>query len=166
MHLIQQGVRAFMTTAGLPVDKFTPSQACLYTGLQLEELAEKIQVIAGGTITADSREELTRFAQLADALGKQFKKGLHAGDMMRADHGKMIDADFDLAFVSIGALYSTAGDGDGAVHAGCESNLAKFPNGVVTRDENGKIQKPAGWSEPDFTVFIDHAFAKASDREE
>lgn len=160
-HLIQQGVRQFMTTAGLPVDKFTAEQACLYTGLQLEEMAEKIQVIAGGTITEGAREMLTQFAAMCDALGKEFKKGNHVGDIMRADHVDLIDADCDLAFVSIGALYSTASNGDGALDHVCATNLAKFPNGQVIRDANGKIMKPAGWTSPNLLPFVDHVFLAA-----
>lgn len=162
MHLIQQAVRGFMTTAGLPLDKFTPDQAALYTGLQLEELGEKIQAISAGAITVEARELLSKFAADCDALGQRFKQGLHVGDMMRADHAKLIDADFDLAFVSIGAGYSTAGDFDGAVNAGSAANLAKFPNGQVLRDENGKIKKPAGWTDADFNEFIDRDFAAHS----
>jgi predicted HAD superfamily Cof-like phosphohydrolase len=35
------------------------------------------------------------------------------------------------------------------------SNMAKFPNGVATFREDGKIQKPEGWQPPDMQAVLD-----------
>ena len=155
MHNLQEGVREFMLGAGDTVGKFNPDQACRYMGYQIEEMAEKIKAAADGALNASDRAYLMQAAANIDALGKQFKAGEFVGAVGRADHDKLIDADFDLAFTSLGALNSTSIDTDGAIHEGCRSNLAKLVDGKVIRDAHGKIQKPAGWTPPDFRPFVD-----------
>lgn len=157
MSNLQEGVRRFLVGVGQSVDRFNPVQATLYTGLQLEEMAEKIHAISGGALTADERAYLEEQSNQIKLLGNLFKSGKFMGNLGRAAHEKLIDADFDLAFVSLGALYSTSIDGDGAIAEGCASNMAKLVDGKAVRDTNGKIKKPAGWVEPDFTKFVDAA---------
>ena len=149
------GVWRFMTIAGQSVTGFNPRQAIMYLGLQFEELAEKIEVMRGGTITQSAGDELLNLSTFLQAWAKRFKEGDHMGDLARSSHKDIIDADYDLAFVSVAALYSTAKDCLGAIMEGNRSNLDKFPGGVCVRDGNGKVVKPAGWEPPNFEPFVD-----------
>ncbi len=153
-NAFQLNVWAFMKKAGQTCHRFNPAQASLYTGLQCEELAEKLSAISEGCLTSDLRDNLKAMAKCLDNLGDQFKQGMFQGAIGRADHAELIDADCDLAWVSIGALYSTAGDGPSALRHVAYTNHDKFRNGVI-KDANGKIQKPADWTPPDFTPFVD-----------
>lgn len=157
---LQDAVYLFMETAGQTTDKFNARQACLYTGLQLEELAEKIKVISEGCVSPGVKLSLGHLAFTLDTYGKDFKRGMHEGDILRCNHAELIDADFDLAWVSVAAAHSTSLDAERAFAHGSHTNLAKFihdENGtlVCSKDENGKIQKPADWTPPDFTPYVD-----------
>ncbi len=148
-------VHGFMQIGGQSTGKFNARQACLYTGLQLEEMAEKIDVIIGGTLTDQQRHGLYELSRTLKQFSAEFKQGLHEGDILRCDHAELIDADFDTAWVSIGSLISVSPNPEGAIQHGTFTNLAKFPGGVATRDENGKIKKPADWKAPDFEPYTD-----------
>lgn len=155
-----EAVLRFMSIGGQTTGKFNARQACLYTGLQLEALAEKIAEIQGGCVTPEARDHLTPLIDMLVDYGNEFKRGLHEGDILRANHGKLIDADFDLAWVSIGALASTSVAPHGAIAHGAFTNLDKFvenANGDLTalKDANGKIQKRMNWQPPDFDSFVD-----------
>ena len=155
-----EAVLRFMSIGGQTTGKFNARQACLYTGLQLEELAEKIAEIQGGCVTPEARDHLTPLIDMLVDYGNEFKRGLHEGDILRANHGKLIDADFDLGWVSIGALASTSVAPHGAIAHGAFTNLDKFvenANGDLTalKDANGKIQKRMNWQPPDFDSFVD-----------
>lgn len=154
-----ESVPEFMDLGGQTTYRFNARQACLYTGLQCEELAEKIEAIMEGTITPAQRDHLGVLSNTLRMFSKEFKQGLHEGDILRANHADLIDADFDLAWVSVAAVYSTSIAGHLAIAHGTHTNLAKFPviNGerVCIKDENGKIKKPEGWQPPDFTPYVD-----------
>jgi predicted HAD superfamily Cof-like phosphohydrolase len=150
-----EAVRSFMATAGQSTDRFNARQATLYTGLQLEEMAEKLKVIAGGTVTPHAQTCLLRTVEALESLSTEFKQGFHTGDVMRADYAGLLDADIDLAWVSIGAALSTSTNTPAAVAEVSRSNHDKFPNGVVVRDENGKIAKPVSWLPPNLKLFVD-----------
>jgi predicted HAD superfamily Cof-like phosphohydrolase len=148
-------VHGFMQLGGQTTGKMNAEQACLYTGLQLEELAEKIEAISKGCLTRDAAAPLEAFVQLMNLHALNFKRGLHQGDILRANHADLIDADFDLAWVSIGALVSTSPEPERAIAHGTFTNLDKFRDGKCVKDANGKIQKPADWRAPDFSPYID-----------
>ena len=148
-------VHGFMQLGGQTTGKMNADQACLYTGLQLEELAEKIEAISKGCLTAAVSADLRYLVNTLNDYAAQFKKGLHAGDILRANHAELIDADFDLAWVSIGALISVSPEPERAIAHGTYTNLDKFRDGKCVKDANGKIQKPADWRAPDFTPYID-----------
>lgn len=152
---LEDAIRTFMTTGGQSVDKFDAAQAGLYLGLQFEELSEKIEALRTGTITGQADNDLLSLWTFLKSWAKRFKEGAHRGDLLRCDHAKLIDADFDLAWVSVGALFSESNDTFGALAVGSYSNMAKFPGGVCTKDANGKIQKPDGWQKPNFEPFVD-----------
>lgn len=150
-------VEGFMAIGGQTTDRFNARQACLYTGLQFEELAEKIEVITGGCVTKEARDHLNELANVLKEAAAEFKNGMHMGDMLRCEHDELIDADFDTAWVSIGAVLSESRHGLLAIAHGTYTNLAKFPNGKAERDENGKIKKPPGWKRPDFKPYLDES---------
>jgi predicted HAD superfamily Cof-like phosphohydrolase len=149
-------VHGFMQIGGQTTGKMNARQACLYTGLQLEEMGEKIEAIIGGSLTPSARAHLDKLVVCLKQYANEFKIGLHEGAILRASHADLIDADFDLAWVSIGALMSTAAEPERAIAHGTYTNLAKFPDGQCIRDEaTGKIQKPTGWTPPNFDDYTD-----------
>lgn len=152
---LQAAVANFMQLGGQTTNGFNARQACLYMGLQLEELAEKVEAIRGGTMTPAQDQHLRVLQSTLEMFAREFKAGMHEGDITRANHADLIDADFDLAWVSLGALYSTAINGYHAIAHGTFTNMDKFRGGVCERDENGKIKKPADWIPPDFTSYVD-----------
>jgi predicted HAD superfamily Cof-like phosphohydrolase len=153
---LMRAVARFMTIAGQSTKGFNARQSCLYTGLQLEEMAEKIEEIMKGTITASQREHFFALHDLLVKFADEFKKGLHEGAVLRADHAQLIDADFDLAWVSVASLFSESTNADGAVAHGTFTNLDKFRDGVVLKDPaTGKVKKPADWQAPNFVPYTD-----------
>lgn len=152
---MEKAVEAFMMIGDQTTDRFNARQACLYTGLQLEELAEKIEAIMGGCITSESSMGLRHLLETMRAHAKVFKEGMREGDMLRSTHKDLIDADFDLAWVSMGAMFSTSINTNAAIAHGNFTNIDKFRGGVYIKDSNGKIQKPADWKAPDFEPFTD-----------
>lgn len=152
---IQTAVRQFMELGGQRVNRFDAKQAALYTGLQLEELVEKLSVIKQGTVTLQDERTIEEAIEVMSRLADRFKAGLHMGDVLRSDRCELLDADIDLAWVSIGAAYSTSCDTEGAIAEVIRANMDKFPGGVVIRDENGKIRKPAAWRPPNLMPFVD-----------
>lgn len=152
-------VMMFMQQAGQTTDRFNARQACLYTGLQLEEMAEKIEHIMDGCLTEQQRQHLAPLHSMLRHFAKEFRDGYHEGDIARASHAALIDDDFDLAWVSIGALMSTAHLPLRAIAHGSFTNLDKFRNGVV-KDANGKVQKPSDWQSPNFEPYIDTSVRK------
>lgn len=152
---LPQAVRQFMTTGGMSTAGFNADQATLYMGLQLEEMAEKVEAVATGSISMQDKARLLTEADRLRVLSLEFKQGKHRGDVMRADREKLLDADIDLAWVSLGAAYSTSTNTSGAVAEVARANLDKFPGGIVLRDENGKIKKPNGWVAPDLSQFVE-----------
>ena len=148
-------VHGFMQLGGQTTGRMDAGQACLYTGLQLEELAEKIAAISKGCLTRDAAAPLEALVMLLNLHSLNFKQGRHTGDILRATHVDLIDADFDLAWVSIAALISVSPEPERAIAHGTFTNLDKFRDGKCVKDANGKIQKPADWKRPDFTPYID-----------
>lgn len=74
---------------------------------------------------------------------------------------EVVDGLLDIIVVAHGALLSYIGK-DAAVECAAEvtrSNLSKAPGGVVTRNEYGKIMKPADWTPPDIAgVLAKHGY--------
>lgn len=151
---LPQLVRQFMQTGGASTKGMNGEQACLYTGLQLEEMAEKLEAVATGCVNIRVTEHLELHAQLLRELSAEFKSGRHRGDILRANREALLDADIDLAWVALGGAFSIADDLSGAIAEVGRANLDKFPGGEVIRDENGKIKKPAGWRGPDLTPYF------------
>lgn len=137
----------FMKACGQTTDEINLKQLSLYIGLQLEEMAEKLHAIFGPNGVSDR----------LDALSLDFKRDNFSMTLqsLKPDQlREMVDADFDIAWVTLCATLSTGADCNAAWAEGARSNLAKIgPDGEVIKDpQTGKVQKPAGWTPPDFGV--------------
>jgi predicted HAD superfamily Cof-like phosphohydrolase len=155
MNGIANDVAAFMTAGDQSTQTFNARQTAFYVGMQLEELAEKLAAI--GAVGQESQAIVT-LSEFMERAGKAFKRGDHdmliqgASTKVKAD---MVDADFDLAWVSIAASLSMGVPIHDVHSEGAGSNLSKIgPDGKCIKDENGKIQKPPGWRKPDFEQFV------------
>lgn len=119
--------------------KFDAKQAAFYTGMQLEELAEKLGHILGQTSSL--------VVQL-HAVADDFKSGKYT----LSQDSELLDADLDLIWVSIGAARALGVDVEKAYAEVAKSNWAKFP--AVRHLVTGKIIKPAGWQPPNLKQFF------------
>lgn len=152
MNLLMQGTSRWFVTAGQQPEEPTPSveQVCLYTGLQLEEMAEKLELILGCDNSFVSAMKIT-----AEAFKRKSVFTLSSvRDAMEAAPALLLDADADLIWVSLGSLRAMGSDPVAVYSTVAEANWAKFPEGKVQRDINGKVVKPNGWTEPDHTPNI------------
>lgn len=72
------------------------------------------------------------------------------------DDVERLDACFDMIWVIVGYARSRGWDMDAAWLEGAKSNLSKIDpiTGLVRRREDGKILKPEGWKEPNFSPFV------------
>jgi predicted HAD superfamily Cof-like phosphohydrolase len=139
-------VYRFMTACDQETSAFSPRQAALYLGLQLEELAEKLEAFPEMQITAN----------LLHMVGDRFKMGQHDDlfDYISPEQKvKILDADMDLLWVSAGAALSLGADTSRAWNLLTDNNMAKIDpeTGRARRHpETGKIMKPEGHKPPDF----------------
>lgn len=134
----------FMKAAGHSTEGFNVRQAALYTGLQCEELAEKMEALG-----------LNTGAHWLFCLARDFKAGELDHAFVSANRADLLDADIDLAWVSIGAAFSMGADVQGACGEVARANLDKIgPDGVMVKDENGKVVKPDGWEGPELLPFL------------
>lgn len=69
---------------------------------------------------------------------------------------KELDACFDMIWVIVGYMHSRGWNADAAWDEGAISNLSKIDKetGKVIRRHDGKIMKPEGWKEPNFSKFV------------
>ncbi len=157
-HDLVESVHRFNTIGQVvpPDGTFNADRVGFYTGMQCEELAEKLNAIAYGTLTVDQQSHMRAFANMLDSLGKEFKRGLHRGSILRSDREAVMDGDIDVLVVTLGSLAYQSGTYTAAIDAVLDANAAKMPGGVAKHDENGKIVKPAGWKAPDLAPFIVH----------
>lgn len=128
--------------------KPTTRNVALYVGLQCEEFAEKLAAM--GFIGA---------SEILSDLGNDLKAGIHdfKVSVCLANYEtsiKMLDADADLLWVTIGAAEMCEFDIEGALLELVKSNFSKFKDGQAIKDKNGKIVKPDTYIAPDFSKFI------------
>lgn len=147
-------VKWFMEVAGQNPGKLDVKQAGLYTGLQCEELAEKLTAIRAGCVSYAQQVRFNVIINELNDMSAEMKANEHYGAILRCNHEEFLDADIDLAWVSLGSAESISPDASGAVGEVARANIDKFPNGVVTRDVNGKVVKPMGWRAPNLTPFV------------
>lgn len=139
----------FNVDAGNTTDTLNVRQSALYVGLQVEELAEKLDAIG-----------LVSTAKVFDSIATTLKRGDHDVTVAHAladpkARAAMLDADCDLMVVSVGAAISQGADFPGAIRDVCASNDSKRDHdGMLKKDANGKIIKGAGYFAADMFPFI------------
>lgn len=145
-------VKKFMEAAEQTTDKFNVRQTALYIGLQLEEMAEKLEAIFGsaGTLNHDVMDIVDNICDLSYDL----KNAYFDGDVASANRESLLDADIDQMWVTIGSVLSQGADIDGAIAEVTRSNMSKMVDGKMQKDPNGKVAKPKTFSPPDLTPFV------------
>lgn len=139
----------FNVDAGNSADKLNVRMSALYAGLQVEELAEKLEAIG-----------LVAIAKVFDDVATTLKRGDHDVTVAAAlaDPDKrvaMLDADCDLMVVSVGASIAQGADFPGAIREVCMSNDSKRNSaGGFDVDANGKIKKGAGYFVANLKPFV------------
>lgn len=131
--------------AGRSNDHFNARNIALYTGLQCEELAEKLEAcgLAGAAHS---------LALIADELKQGFWDKVIATEGKRKE---MLDADADLVVVTVGSAQAQGADFKMAMKRVVGANENKrFPDGTLHKDGNGKTVKPEGWTPPDLSDCI------------
>lgn len=144
-------VTAMMACAKHTTDVFRVRQAAMYMGLQFEELAEKTDVLFPPKPELGYRHPV---AAVMDAFGRELKQGLFDHLMGACNREDLLDADADIAVVTVGAIRSQGADIQGALNEVTKKNLEKFPGGKAVLNDHGKIVKPAGWTPPNLKPFI------------
>lgn len=131
--------------AGRTDDQFNVRSVALHTGLQCEELAEKLRAMGMNGAAAD-----------LDTVGKELKKGYWDNCIqLEGDRLEMLDADCDLMVVTIGSAQAQGADLEGAMREVIRSNESKRqPDGTLAKDGNGKILKGPLYREPDLKPFM------------
>lgn len=112
-------------------------------GMQCEEMSEKMASVFGKTHP---------MVLALKQMGIEMKAGEHdlaIQDGLFANPKAFLDGDIDLLWVTAGSVAAQGADGEKAFGKVERANFAKFPNGVVTLDKDGKVVKPADWVEPD-----------------
>jgi predicted HAD superfamily Cof-like phosphohydrolase len=146
-------VGIFMNIAGQPIGRFNAEQAAKQIGFMCEELAETLARVKGGCINSSAALSFDIAIRALEAVAKDLKLGMHAGDVSRCDRVELLDGVLDTAWVSIGAAHAMSHNVRGAFEEIARANFDKFPNGQVTRDEGGKVVNPRDWRGPDLTSF-------------
>jgi hypothetical protein len=99
------------------------------------------------------------YCETLEAMGFIPPDRVKTGPLTTIDLVETADGCGDLAYVAIGSLISLFGEEvcREVITAIQDSNMAKFPGGVVLRKPNGKIAKPEGWTPPDIAgILIKH----------
>lgn len=138
-------VRKFAEAAGHTTDEFNVRQTALYIGLQLEEMAEKLEAIF------DSKDELIKIFKYESHA---FKSRCYDHAVSNANRQGLLDADVDLAWVTIGSMLSQGADVTGAMNEVVRSNMSKMVEGRMVKDANGKVVKPDTYSPPNLAPFV------------
>lgn len=167
---IIQAVRQFTEAVGCTTDQFNVRQTALYIGLQLEEMTEKLEALEWGGINHTGGDFTTLIIRLKQA-SLMFKSGELDVAIHGADRAAMLDADIDLAWVTIGSALSQGADVEGAAGEVARANMDKLhlchcedadftpckkcrdTGRYALKDENGKVKKPGGWVAPNIEPF-------------
>lgn len=139
-----------------PGKHFNADRVGFHIGMQCEELAETLKAVAGGAVSPREREAVMHVVTTLDTMGKSLKAGNHMGSVLRANREELLDGAIDVLVVTLGSMmYQTPAFVE-AIGEVLKANAFKFPDGVATRDANGKIMKPAGWQPPNLALYVDH----------
>lgn len=155
------GVKEFNVAAGVIQQfgqPFDPKLVAFYTGMQCEELAEKLVAVfdKNALVTVEGvKVPVSTIILSMEALGQEMKDNLHTERFVSANRQELLDADVDIQVVSEGSILAAGANGFGARAEVNRSNLAKIVDGKVIRDPvSGKILKPEGWTPPNLAPFF------------
>ena len=155
---LAETVHEFMRIGGQTVDTPDARQASLYLGLQMEELAEKLDALI--SVDAFEHSVLATLSRTLKFTAQRAKDGgyMHLFSTMFREcpeaHEQCVDADIDLAWTALGGLMCSARRPFDAINEAARANMDKYVDGVAMRDANGKIQKPTGWVAPNHNGFL------------
>lgn len=130
--------------------EFDARKVALYVGLQLEEMAEKIESIP------DSRNLLGNLRVALEYHSRLFKRGEFdalVASMQHSNRVDALDADIDLAVVALGGACALGADVEWATKEVMASNMSKCVedesgNLMLLKDENGKVIKSKNYFAP------------------
>lgn len=153
-----EGVLEFNRAAGRP-EEFNPRMVAFHIGMQLEELAEKLDAVLAGAKTDAAKIhcwQVEHMKKEMDALGHAFKEGQFDLQVENGDRHGYLDADVDIQVVTLGGMMTAGNDIIGAMSEVNRANLdKKFPDGTFhLHSVTGKVQKPDGWKAPDLTPYV------------
>ena len=147
--MLIDAVKQFMGAAGqFKEEEYNVRLTALYTGLQFEEMAEKMTSMG-----------CHLYAHDLTIMADRFKAGAMDENVAKANRIEMLDADVDIAWVSIGASFAAGSDVRGASEEVIRSNMSKFvvaEDGTLMgiRDKNGKLVKPDDYSPPELSDYV------------
>lgn len=113
----------------------------------LEDMSEDLLEYASELKHYESEQAL-RARLMTEELGEILKA------FVDDDMEGVADGLADLCYVTIGTALQFGIDLPAVWDAVQEANMAKFPNGEVLRDKQGKIMKPEGWTGPDIAAVL------------
>lgn len=123
--------------------KPTKKDVCTQLGCHYEEMSEMCAVL----FDDDNAISLTD-------SGEYLKHSDGAEELLVDDKVELLDALCDQIVTATGVAYMMGFDIEGALKEVIRSNNSKMVDGKFEFDDNGKIQKPDSYSEPDLTPFI------------
>ena len=113
-------------------------------GCHYEEISEMDVSLDGET---SDNEHLAKFY-------KSCSVGMSDHELYDVDKEELLDSLCDQIVTATGVAYMMGFDIEGALKEVMRSNNSKMVDGKFTFDDNGKIQKPDSYSEPDLTPFV------------
>lgn len=140
------GTEEFLVAAGHPIPDAPSIPAASVIALRLKLLVEEVTEL----MQAVGFDDLYDYLECAadEVVVDVVEDAREGGDV---DLVEMVDAFHDITVIAFGGALETAGS-VGARRSADEvtrSNLAKIVDGKVLRREDGKIQKPPGFTPPD-----------------
>lgn len=106
---------------------------------------------AGQDVLIGNPDQAALYMRLIDEEMEEF-----ADAVKQRDDVETLDAIFDTIWVMFAYGISRGWDMYGAWEEGSRSNLSKIDEitGYVIKRPDGKVQKPGGWTQPDFKQFM------------
>ena len=106
----------------------------------------------GQTVDENNSKQFNLYCDLIAEEVSELKEANDAGNRVES-----LDALIDILVVTIGAIHSMAADAQGAWNEVIRSNMSKIDpaTGKVIKRDDGKILKPANWSPPNLTKYVD-----------
>lgn len=106
----------------------------------------------GQTVDEHNSKQFDLYCNLIKEEVGELAEAREVGDKVES-----LDALIDILVVTIGAIHSLGADAQGAWNEVVRSNMSKIDpvTGKVIKRDDGKILKPANWSPPDLTKYVD-----------